>query len=202
MKKILWVGYLIVSLSSCSPPIVEVEAPLNLLTKKEMAIVLSLAKYNGMLPSSKQAGGLPIWSRASPLYLLHSSSGTKHLDNERFSVTLNDLLSRTYKGRLLFTQRDSSSLFEKVRESEKLLDSTLISPQDLLTPHKRAQREKDGLRQHVNRFSQPLFSQDSSKVYIQVDRGYFGMGGGRMDYILVKTDEGWKVVVSTLLWVS
>ena len=202
MHKLLLRYSLLISASACSPAAVQEQALPALASPQEMTVMQAVLQANGYLLSAHTSNSHPLFSRLLPLHILPSSSPrNQRLPNEAFAVRLDELLACTYgkQEQPLFTPQDSTALLTQPATSERLVDSTRLASADLLTPAQyRQQRQVNRRRQVFYRFSQPLFSADHTKAYLQVD----AIGSGRLEYLVVKKGTHWEQVGSGLLWVE
>ncbi|MDB5270737.1 MAG: hypothetical protein JWP58_3777 [Hymenobacter sp.] len=82
-------------------------------------------------------------------------------------------------------------------EQSSYLDSSLFAPGDVITIAGLIRGTTDA---HFI-ISQPLFSQDSLRAYIALDRVCPGCGAGT-GYYLQKKGTTWEVVSSDLCWIN
>lgn len=196
----------LVGMCSCSPVDDKREKALGVATGREMEVVLTLSKafrtenkaYGKYI--NQKINNLPTWLCMMPLDILHTASGSQKRpvhDYDKFSISLKELTSYT-AGRQPFALQDSVYLFKQVYKEDRLLDSTAFKPESLLTPHEYNQSQvKRKIRNRFYRFSQPLFSPDSSSAYIQVDQA-----GSRTSYIMSNSGGKWLVVKEMPIWVE
>jgi hypothetical protein len=202
-KKLL--GCLLAVLNSCSADDSQQAQLPRMATSQQMQVVLALvSRYRAdeAMASSytkQKPEEMPIWSHMLPLHVLRTNdSETKHPLFLGFAVPLKALVSYTGKNTQAFALQDSAQLFQQVSNTEILLDSTVLTPGNLLTPHL---YEKVEVRRKVHgygfyRFSQPLFSPDGNLAYIQVDEA-----GSRKSYRLAKENGKWTITSEILFWV-
>ncbi|MCX2839585.1 hypothetical protein OQ279_15670 [Salinimicrobium sp. MT39] len=91
-------------------------------------------------------------------------------------------------------EADLKHLKGQIENSKKWAKETDLK--DYYLAYKNDRNEKEGYH-----FYTPLFNNDSTEVYIQVDfyEGVYGDGTG---YFLIKENGTWKVVGSTGIWIT
>lgn len=174
-------------------------------TAQEMQVVLTLASSNWAADEAYWLFGKhavekkPVWSRMLPLHVARTNAEQRHLAFNGFAVPIKALVGNAENGGLILGLQDSAHLFQQVRKAEILLDSSAFKPENLLTPqrYKQPQARRKVHGQRFYRFSQPLFSPDSSFAYIQLDAA-----GSRVSYSLSKKDGRWGIIRSAVLWVE
>jgi hypothetical protein len=209
MNQVFHMGWLLSLAVSCTPASPPVHAPPQVASPEEMAVIQAVLQTNELLTDHQLFGqarwARPLFSQVRPLYVRPNRPATREAE---FTVRLADLLRHTYlvhgQPQHVFAPADSSVLLSQAYAASRLLDSTQFAPCDLLTPAHEQQLRQQNVGSHYRGciayqlFSQPLFSADKTKAYLQLEE----LGSGRSDYVLVKKGARWEQVGSGLLWVE
>ena len=209
MNQVLRMSCLLTLAVSCRPATPPVHAPPKVASPEEMAVIQAVIQTNELLVDHLLVGHVlwarPLFSQLHPLSIRANGSAKP---GAAFTVELTELLRRTYlvHGQPLpvFSPVDSSALLTQTAAAPRLLDSTQFAPCDLLTPaqYQQLRQQNVGMNYHGRLtyylFSQPVFSADKTKAYLQVE----DVGSGRSDYLLVKKGARWQQVDSALLVVE
>lgn len=194
---------------SCRPAAPPVHASPKVASPEEMAVMQAVIQTNELLVDHPLVGQVrwarPLFAQLRPLAIRAKGSPQHGAD---FTVQLTDLLRRTYlvHGQPLpvFFPADTSALRTQTYAAPRRLDSTQFAPCDLFPPaqDQRLRQQKGGMQYHgrltYQLFSQPVFSADKTKAYLQQE----AVGSGRLDYLLVKKGTRWQQVSSAVLWVE
>ncbi|MVN79220.1 hypothetical protein GO988_23050 [Hymenobacter sp. HMF4947] len=209
MNPVFRTGWLLGLAVACTPASPPGQTLPQVASREEMAVIQAVIQTNELLADHQLFGqalsARPLFSQVLPLAVRSNNQATRAAE---FEVRLADLLRHTYsvQGQRLrfFTSADSSAVVPQWNGGPRRLDSTQFALCDLLTPASYRLERQQHVGSHYRgplayqQFSQPLFSADETKAYIQLD----AFGSGRTAYLLVKKGSHWEQVASHLLWVE
>ncbi|RSK23803.1 hypothetical protein [Hymenobacter metallilatus] len=170
--------------------------------KATMRLIRSLLVQDSFLLSSKGSYSKPIVSHLRPVNLItdYPKSNVPALP-KTFDITLRQLLYYKHQGIPFFSQRDSLFLIQQHQNQHTgLVDTTLFAADDFFWLQDKENRAWP--KEHLDyfRFSLPLFSQDSTKAYIQMDHNCAGGCGGGVAYFLKKEKGMWRKIFAARRW--
>ncbi|GAB3244743.1 hypothetical protein GCM10027346_42660 [Hymenobacter seoulensis] len=164
-----------------------------------MQLIEALIRHDSLALSLPGGRGQPIMNYVVPLRLLVQVNPQTYSPGHE-TVILRSLLHLKYAGGVFFTQQDSLTLVQQAQQQQEArLDTTRLTPGDWLNPQVFKRLEKQMMEPAYYRFSQPLFSRDSSRAYILLNNFCVFCGGGIA--ILAERKNGrWQPVDKRIRW--
>ncbi|RSK43324.1 hypothetical protein [Hymenobacter perfusus] len=195
---------IVITLFSCTPQDKKADVSTDTVGRATHAIVLTILKHDSLLLSSRSghAGLLAYCLQPIELILHYPKTNIPPPPPKDFTVYLPSLLRYTYQNQPFFSRQDSVFLLQQGRQLRAgVLDTMLFTQGDLITDSDSGAGKKLRELDNYYRITLPLFSQDSMRAYIQVDRICTGCGRGS-DLFLEQKKGVWKVVKRGMRWLN
>ncbi|AIZ65401.1 hypothetical protein PK28_17160 (plasmid) [Hymenobacter sp. DG25B] len=196
---------LLVGFVSCTSPDAKQKLGIPIVGAETQVVLESLIQHDSLALSSSGSSGRPILSQLAPLGLIVQApvdTGFLHTTIRLDSVTLRSLLRLKYLDGFFFTSQDSLALIQQAQQQQMArFDTTRLAPSDWLSPQALERQKKQQEERPYYRFSQPLFSSDSSRAYLLFDYHCIGCGGG-VAYLVERKDGVWQPVGWRRRWIN
>lgn len=118
-------------------------------------------------------------------------------------IDINDLLAFEYRGQTLFNSTDSLFiLFQSDTLIEHSVSSVLFNQYRFVIKNKQQEDWAKGNKYPYFEISIPIFSDDLSKAYIEVNHHCYGLCGSGMFLFLERQNDKWEIVACQERWIS